>query len=123
MGTANATVTVTFDCVAPTSPSISGTTAYTAGQDISLTASATGTSASATYTWYKGATWDAASATTPVQAASTSGATFTKASSVAGDAGTYWCKISNGSGCDVQTSKTITVGAACTDPGLTITLN
>ncbi len=123
MGTADATVTVTFGCKAPTSPDISGTTAYTEGDNISLTAAATGTNASTTYTWYKGTDWATASASSPVQAASTSGATFTKASSVAGDAGTYWCKISNGSGCDVQTSKTITVGAACTDPNLTITLN
>ena len=102
-------------CTAPTSPSISGTTAYTEGQDISLTASATGTDGSTTYTWYKGADWATASATTPVQAASTSGATFTKASCVVGDAGTYWCNISNGTGCEVQTSTTITVVAPACD--------
>ncbi len=102
------------DCTAPTSPSISGTTAYTAGQNISLTASATGTSGTTTYTWYKGADWATASATTPVQAASTSGATFTKASCVVGDAGTYWCNISNGTGCEVQVSQAITVAAAVT---------
>ena len=101
-------------CSAPTSPSISGTTAYTAGQNISLTASATGTSGTTTYTWYKGADWATASATTPVQAASTSGATFTKASCVVGDAGTYWCNISNGTGCEVQVSQAITVAAAVT---------
>ena|GEM_PF-2707472 len=99
-------------CSAPTSPSISGTTSYTAGDDISLTASATGTSGSTTYTWYKGADWATASGTTPVQAESTSGATFTKASCVVGDAGTYWCNISNGTGCEAQVSKTITVSAA-----------
>ncbi|MBR6077677.1 MAG: hypothetical protein IKP63_04935, partial [Paludibacteraceae bacterium] len=102
-------------CSAPTSPSISGTTAYTAGDDISLTASATGTSGTTTYTWYKGADWATASASSPVQAASTSGATFSKASCVVGDAGTYWCNISNGTGCDVQVSKVITVSAGgCT---------
>jgi len=119
MGTADATVTVTFGCKAPTSPSVSGTTAYTAGQDIELTADATGISASATYTWYKGATWDAASATSSIH----SGATLSINDCVEGDAGTYWCNISNGTGCDVQTSKTITVSGACTDPDLTITLN
>ncbi|MBQ9592164.1 MAG: immunoglobulin domain-containing protein [Paludibacteraceae bacterium] len=119
MGTANATVTVTFGCVAPTSPSISGTTAYTAGQDIELTASATGISASATYTWYKGTTWDDASATSSIH----SGATLSINDCVEGDAGTYWCEISNGTGCNAHASKTITVGAACTDPELTITLN
>lgn len=104
-------------CSAPTSPSITGTTEYTAGQDISLTASATGTSASTTYTWYKGANWASASATTPVQAASTSGATFTKASCVVGDAGTYWCNISNGTGCEVQVSQAITVSSAAAPSG------
>lgn len=96
-------------CTDPTSPSISGTTSYTAGGTISLTASATGTDGSTTYTWYKGDNWAAASAGDPVQAESTSGATYTKASCVVGDAGTYWCNISNGDGCDVQVSKTITV--------------
>ncbi|MCR4619732.1 MAG: immunoglobulin domain-containing protein [Paludibacteraceae bacterium] len=100
-------------CSAPTSPSISGTAAYTAGNDISLTASATGTSASTTYTWYKGANWATASASSPVQAASTSGA-FSKASCSMSDAGTYWCNISNGTGCDVQVSKAITV--SCKNP-------
>ncbi len=119
MGTADATVTVTFGCVAPTSPDITGTTAYTAGQDISLTASATGISASVTYTWYKGTDWATASATSSIH----SGATLSIDDCVEGDAGTYWCNISNGTGCDVQTSKTITVSGACTDPGLTITLN
>ena len=119
MGTDNATVTVTFGCKAPTSPSISGTTAYTAGQDISLTASATGTSASATYTWYKGETWDDASATSSIH----SGASLSIDDCEESDAGTYWCNISNGTGCDVQASKTITVGPACTDPSLTIKLN
>ncbi len=119
MGTDNATVTVTFGCVAPTSPSISGTTAYTAGQDISLTATATGISASATYTWYKGVTWDAASATSSIH----SGAELSIDDCEESDAGTYWCEISNGTGCNAHASKTITVGPACTDPELTITLN
>lgn len=111
--TGNITITVTGvtpACSAPTSPSISGTTAYTVGEDIELEASATGTSSGVTeYTWYKGANWAAASATTPVQATSTSGATLTISSCVTGDAGTYWCNISNGTGCDVQVSQAITV--------------
>ena len=97
-------------CSAPTSPNISGTTAYTAGNTISLTASATGTSGSTTYTWYKGADWATASAGSSVG----SSATFTKASCVVGDAGTYWCNISHGTGCEVQVSKAITVSAAPT---------
>ena len=98
-------------CSAPTSPSISGTTAYTEGQDISLTASATGTDGSTTYTWYKGADWATASAGSSIGSA----ATFTKASCAVGDAGTYWCNISNGTGCEVQVSKTITVAEASCD--------
>lgn len=108
-------------CSAPTSPSISGTTAYDAGDDILLTASATGTSGTTTYTWYKGVEWATASATTPVQAASTSGATFTKASCGVGDAGTYWCNISNGTGCDVQVSQTISVACTPITPSLSYT--
>ncbi|MCR4619655.1 MAG: InlB B-repeat-containing protein, partial [Paludibacteraceae bacterium] len=85
MGTADATVTVTFGCKAPTSPDITGTTAYTEGQDISLTASASDISASATYTWYKGTTWDAASATSSIH----SGATLSINDCVEDNAGTY----------------------------------
>lgn len=100
-------VTPASSCSAPTSPAISGTTSYTEGDNISLTASATGAS-SATFTWYKGADWATASAGSSIG----SSATFTKNSCVEGDAGTYWCNISNGTGCEVQVSKTITVAAA-----------
>ena len=92
-------------CSAPAAPTISGTAAYTAGQTITLTAScASGADASTTYTWYKGADWATARAASPVQATSTSGATFTKASCVVGDAGKYWCEASNGSGCEAHNS-------------------
>ena len=96
-------------CTAPTSPSITGTTAYTAGGDISLTASATGTiSGVTTYQWYKG---DPDDSGVSQGDASTSGATFTKASCVVGDAGTYYCVISNGA-CTVKVSQAITVSCA-----------
>ena len=99
----------------PTSPVVAATPTenYTEGGTITLTASAEGTSASTVYTWYKGADWATASATTPVQAASTSGATFSKTAAVE-DAGTYWCNISNGTSCDAQASVTITVSSAST---------
>ena len=98
---------------APTSPAIEATPSenYTEGNTITLTASATGTSASTTYTWYKGDNWTAASATTPIQAAATDGNVFTKTAAM-DDAGTYWCNISNGTGCDVQASVAITVVSA-----------
>ena len=90
-------------CSAPSAPTISGTSVRTVGQTIELTAFCeSGKDARTTYTWYKGDTWDAASATTPVQAAMTieeGGRIFNKASCVAGDAGTYWCEASNGPGC------------------------
>lgn len=101
--------------VVPTSPVVAATPTenYTEGGTITLTTSAAGTSASTVYTWYKGAEWATASATTPVQAASTSGATFSKTATVE-DAGTYWCNISNGTSCDAQASVTITVSSTST---------
>ena len=97
----------TSTCSAPTNAKITGATAYTEGNNISLTASADGAT-SATFTWYKGDSWSAASATSSIGSA----ATFTKNSCEASDAGTYWCNISNGTGCEVQVSKTITVSPA-----------
>lgn len=99
----------------PTAAEVTATPSenYTEGNTITLTASATGTTASTTYTWYKGADWATASATTPVQAAATDGNVFTKTAALE-DAGTYWCNISNGTSCDVQASVTITVSSAST---------
>ena len=103
-------------CSAPAAPTISSEgskTAFTVGDEIKLTATcASGTNASTTYTWYKGASWDAAKVTTPVQAASTSGATFTKTAALA-DEGTYWCEAAN-STCTSRntTGFAITVAAA-----------
>ena len=109
-----AVITITYEetgsgggCTTPTDPAISGTIAYTEGENISLTASATG-AASATFTWYKGADWATASAGSSVG----TGATLSINSCATTDAGTYWCNISNGTGCEVQVSKAITVSAA-----------
>ena len=113
------TSATTWDPISvPTSPEVTATPSenYTEGNTITLTASATGTSASTTYTWYKGDNWAAASATTPVQAAATAasdGNVFTKTAALV-DAGTYWCNISNGTSCDAQASVTITVSSAST---------
>ena len=98
--------------VAPTSPAIAGTTAYSAGATIELTASATGTSASTTYTWYKGDTWAEAETAGAIQAAETAannGNVYSKATCVLGDAGTYWCVIANDPSCMVSVSQEITV--------------
>ena len=105
----NVVITRPVSCSAPTSPAISGTTAYTYGETISLTASATGTSASTTYEWWLG---DPDKGGTKKQDASTSGATFSKASCEVADEGTYYCVISNGDGCDATVSQTISVSKA-----------
>ena len=105
-------ITRSGGCSAPTDPAISGTTSYTEGDDISLTATATGAT-SATFTWYKGADWATASAGSSVG----TGATLSINSCATTDAGTYWCNISNGTGCEVQVSKAITVNSStCTKP-------
>ena len=115
-----------YDCSAdpsPSAPTISGTQNYSEGATITLTATcATGAHALTTYTWYKGADWATASAASPVQAAATgaAGYTFTKASCVAGDAGLYWCKASNGDGCEAHNSTGFTV---IVYPTYTITYN
>lgn len=102
-------------CSAPAAPTISGTASSTEGQTITLTATcASGADASTTYTWYKGETFGA---TVQVQAAMTAGAggrTYSKATCVVGDAGKYWCKASNGIGCEAhnETGFSVTVSAA-----------
>ena len=97
-----------------TSPAItaSPSVAYTVGDNIALTASATGSSAATTYTWYKGDTWAAAEEAGAIQAAATAASNGNKygvTGCASGDAGTYWCVISNGTGCEVSASLAITV--------------
>lgn len=99
------TVTATVPCSAPSTPSISGTQIYAVGDDIELTATcASGADGSTTYTWYKGANWATASASSPVQAAATgsSGYTLTIDDCTADAKGLYWCEASNGSGCEAH---------------------
>ena len=100
-------------CTAPTSPSVtSDSWVYVPGEEISLTASATGTSATTTYTWYKGATLDAAKEAGAIQDAATAAAggnTYTIASCTASDAYKYWCEISNGIGCEASASYDIKI--------------
>lgn len=96
-------------CTAPTSPSITPSNGwlYVPGEEITLTASASNTDASTTYTWYRGATLEAAKAAGAIQAAKTAaqgGTTYTIASCTASDAYKYWCEISNGTGCEASAS-------------------
>ncbi len=100
-------------CSAPTSPSVtSDSWVYVPGEEIELTASATGTNASTTYTWYRGATIDAAKEAGAIQAAATAAAggnTYSIASCTASDAYRYWCVISNGTGCEASASYDIKI--------------
>lgn len=100
-------------CTAPTSPSVSPTNGwiYVPGEEIELTASATGTSSTTTYTWYRGATLDDAVDAGAIQDAATAagGNTYTIASCTASDAYKYWCVISNGTGCEASASYDIKV--------------
>ena len=82
-------------CVAPTNPAIGGINAICAGASTTFTASATGTSANTTYSW-----------TGP------NGFTAnTAAIANLNTAGTYTCTISNGAGCSVTATRTLTLNA------------
>ena len=98
-------------CSAPDAPTISGTADYIVGQTLTLTASCeSGADASTTYTWYKGDTWGSKSQVQAAAVAGSNGNKYTKTAAV-GDAGTYWCEASNGSGCEAHnsTGKAVTV--------------
>ena len=113
-----------YVCADPSAPTISGVSEYVPGQTITLTASHDGENYDnlTTYTWYKGIDWATASGTTPVQAAATgeSGYTLTIADCTTGNAGKYWCKVSNGTGCDAHNSEGYDVTVY---PTYTITYN
>lgn len=72
----------------PSGMSISGTTTYTEGQTISLTAALSAGNGSITYNWYKGADLATAKAAGSIG----TGTSYSKASCVTGDAGSYWCE-------------------------------
>ena len=110
-----------YVCADPSAPTISGVSEYVPGETITLTASHDGENHDnlTTYTWYKGDTWGSKS---KVQNAATgsAGYTFTKASCAVGDAGKYWCEVSNGTGCDAHNSEGYDVTVY---PTYTITYN
>lgn len=109
------------DPVCPSGLSISGTTSYTAGQTISLSAALSAGNGTITYTWYKGADLATAKAAGSIG----TGASFSKASCAEGDAGYYWCEatkedcsaVSNASACTVTVApvKTVADLVAITD--------
>jgi uncharacterized repeat protein (TIGR02543 family) len=98
--------------VCPSGLSISGTTSYTAGQTISLSAALSAGNGTITYTWYKGA--DLATAKTAGSIGTS--ASFSKASCVEGDAGNYWCEATKDDCLAVSNASayTVTVAAAKT---------
>ena len=103
--------------LAPTNAAVTATpsSAYAEGDNISLAVSATGTNASTTYTWYKGADLATAIASGAIQTAKTEaegGKTFGITACAAADAGIYWCVISNGTDCEASASLEVTVTAA-----------
>lgn len=113
-----------YACATPDAPTISGVSEYVPGQTITLTASHDGENYDdlTTYTWYKGEDWATASDNTPVQAAVTgeSGYTLTIDDCTTDNAGLYWCKVSNGTGCDAHNSEGYDVTVY---PTYTITYN
>ncbi len=100
------------DPVCPSGLSISGTTSYTAGQTISLTAALSAGNGTITYTWYKGADLATAKAAGSIK----TGTSFSKASCVEGDAGNYWCEATKADCSPVSNALayTVTVAAAKT---------
>lgn len=94
--------------VCPSGLSISGTTSYTAGQTISLSAALSAGNGTITYTWYKGADLATAKAASPIG----TGTSFSKASCVEGDAGNYWCEATKTDCSAVSNASAYTVTVA-----------
>lgn len=88
--TGNIVVTLNSAPSAPTNVAISGAYHYYPGETISLTATATGGNGPKTYQWYHGGKEDGN------MIAGATSATYTKASCVVGDAGSYYCKVTCG---------------------------
>ena len=104
----------------PTSATIEATggAAHIVGDAVTLTASATGVSASTLYTWYKGETLadaqEAGSIQSPETAAN-NGHKYTIGSCELTSADTYWCVIVNAAGCETSASLELTVSDASYD--------
>lgn len=105
---------ISFTTVAAVTPacpsgiSISGTTAYTEGETISLEAALSEGNGEITYNWYKGADLATAKAAGSIG----TGASFSKASCVTGDAGNYFCVASKDACSDAESAAyAVTVAA------------
>ena len=93
----NIAVTVSSPKAAPSSVDVSGNYHVYPGETITLTAAVTGGNGPKTYQWYHGGTADG----NAIDGATS--ATYTKASCVVGDAGSYYCKVTCG-GTETTTS-------------------
>ena len=87
-------ITITTPCAAPTSVTVSGNWHIFPGDEISLTATATGGAGTYAYQWYKGGTDEAN------KIAGATSAVYTKDDVTFDDAGAYYCKVSTGSDCE-----------------------
>ena len=102
---ANIVVSAPAPAACPEGLTISGTKDYTAGQTISLEAALEAGNGEITYTWYKGSIAAGNEVGT--------GASFSKANCVTGDAGDYFCVASKDDCSDAESAAyTVTVAAA-----------
>ena len=104
----NVTVTGGVANVAPTITTQPSSVTVTAGAAASFTVAASGTP-TPTYQWQKGG----------VNIAGATSATYSIASTVAGDAGSYTAVATNAAGSATSTAATLTVNAATTAPTIT----
>jgi len=123
MGTANATVTATFGCATPSAPSAMAASSTTSsGTTLTITDAANTNN----YEIYYSTSSTAPEAGTSATATSTS---KTKALTGLSASTTYYvwvrsvCDSTHKSSWTALTGSSFTTDAACTDPGLTITLN
>ncbi len=106
------TVVAPAPAVCPSGLTISGTKDYTAGQTISLEAALEAGNGEITYNWYKGDDLATAKAAGSIG----TGASFSKASCAAGDAGNYWCVASKDACPDAESAAYAVTVAAAIDP-------
>jgi hypothetical protein len=105
---ATATITVQAACVSPSITQHPQSSTITAGQSVTLSVAASGTSL--TYQWYQGT---AGVVTTPV------GTNSPNISVSPGATTSYWVQVSNACGSVNSAAATVTVQAACVSPAIT----
>lgn len=106
------TVVAPAPAACPEGLTISGTKDYTAGQTISLEAALEAGNGEITYNWYKGDDLATAKAAGSIG----TGASFSKASCAAGDAGNYFCVATKDACSDAESAAYAVTVAAAIDP-------